>query len=146
MGIIDAISKFIKASVHDVNGKVSSSRISAYFILGGILTSNAIFIGIDIGNAIVKWNQNSIYEVPIDHIALFSMILAHHLVLLGLKRGSDIKAMELAGQQSTTNTQAVGQTHSTVDTSKKDTSKSSNVGDDELEIPNEPPQDPPPGV
>jgi hypothetical protein len=79
----------IKTSTLDANGKYSHTRVSSYFILGSILTSCAVFITIDLVNAIIMWRKAQTYTIPWDHVALFALILGHHLVLLGLKKSSD---------------------------------------------------------
>ncbi len=76
-------------------GKISTTRIQSYLILGSIFTSTIVFISIDIVNAIIKWRLNEIYEVPIQHITLFGMVLAHHLALLGINKNSENKAMDV---------------------------------------------------
>lgn len=78
----------LKDSVKDKNGKISSSRISSYFILFSIVLSGLSFIVIEIINASIKWKAGNIYIIPTEHIALFGMILGHHLVLLGIVKNS----------------------------------------------------------
>lgn len=80
------ILNYIKQSIYDKDGKVSATKISSYVILGGILTNSAVFIGIDIVNAILSWNKGLSYIIPPSHIGIFSLILTHHLILLGLKK------------------------------------------------------------
>lgn len=80
---------YIGKSSTDSHGKISSSRLSSYFILFGIILLCFVFMGIEIGNAILAWNKNEAYIVPFAHITIFGMILAHHLVLLGLKNAND---------------------------------------------------------
>ena len=77
----------IKSS-YNANGKVSSSRISSYFILGSILTSSLVFIIIEIGNAVFSWMKKEVYVIPTEHIAIFGMILSHHLLLLGIVKNA----------------------------------------------------------
>lgn len=89
VNFISRLLRVIKESSRDSAGKMSSARISSFFILGSILTSTVFFICVDIGNAILKWNNGETYTVPLDHIAIFSLILSHHLILLGIKRASD---------------------------------------------------------
>lgn len=75
-------------SVRDAKGKISSSRIASYFILFFILLENLIFILIEIGNAILMWNQEKIYIIPAAHIGILGMILGHHLLLLGIVKNA----------------------------------------------------------
>ena len=97
-GIIDKIFTLINMSVYDKkDGKVSSTRMSSYFILGAILTAAGVFIGIDIVNAIVALYNKGFYEVPANHIVLYGMTLAHHLTLLGINKSAE-KNVEVAVQ------------------------------------------------
>jgi sulfite exporter TauE/SafE len=89
--LIKEVFKLINLSILDKNGKVSSGRLSSYFILGAILTSTAVFIGIDITNAIIAMLQKGFYEIPTNHIVLYGMMLAHHLALLGINKNSETK-------------------------------------------------------
>ena len=84
--------KLIEESVYDKKGgKISSGRMSSYFVLGAILTAAGIFIGIDILNAFIALKNKGFYEVPANHIVLYGMTLAHHLTLLGINKQSERK-------------------------------------------------------
>lgn len=72
----------------------SSSKISSYFILPLIWLSGLIFAYIDYSNHMIMKKQNLVYEIPMAHIFIYSLTLTHHLVLLGLKRGSDAKYLD----------------------------------------------------
>lgn len=73
----------VKASVIK-DGKPSSSRIIGYFMSINITLSGISFIVIDIINAINSWKEKGAYEIPGTHVALFGMMLAHQLTLLGI--------------------------------------------------------------
>lgn len=89
----------IRETVKDYLGKYSITRVSSYFLLATILLNSLVYIGIDIVNAIKKWSKNDgDYVIPWNHIIIFSMILTHHLILLGLKKSTDSKAMDLMPQ------------------------------------------------
>lgn len=92
--MFDKVFNNINLSIKDITGRVSSGKISSYFILGSILTSSAAFILIDIVNAIVSWRLGNTYTIPIEHIGIFALILSHHLVLLGIKNASDKTKIE----------------------------------------------------
>ncbi len=84
--------ELVELSVRDKrDGKISSGRLSLYFILGAILTAAGVFIGIDIANAVVAIINKGSYEVPANHIVLYGMTLAHHLTLLGINKNSETK-------------------------------------------------------
>ena len=93
------MSKFwqtIYNSVKDHFGKESLARISSYFILVVIMINSLVYVSIDLINAIGEWRKpytpgSSVgtYTIPMNHILLYSLLLAHHLVLLGLKKASD---------------------------------------------------------
>lgn len=89
MNFINKIFSVIKNSVYDLTGKMSHTKISSYFILAVILLGNLAYIAIDICNGIMMWGKGMIFEIPMDHIIIYSITLTHHLVLLGLKKGSD---------------------------------------------------------
>jgi hypothetical protein len=83
------IVSYVRQSVHGNGGYISHTKISSYFILGGILTSIIIFSSVDIINAIISWQVGNVYTIPYEHIFIYSLTLTHHLILLGLKKGSD---------------------------------------------------------
>ncbi len=83
--------QIISNSIKDHFGKDSLSRISSYFILVVIILNSLVYVSIDLINAISEWKKptGSSYIIPMNHILIFSLILAHHLVLLGLKKSTD---------------------------------------------------------
>lgn len=83
------IKSIFDGSIKDKEGKYSSSRLSSFVILGSVLTSTLLFIVIDLINAIEKWKANEVYIIPVEHIGIFSLILSHHLILLGLKNSGE---------------------------------------------------------
>jgi len=85
----------IRETIKDYLGKYSITRVSSYFLLATILFNSLVYISIDIVNAIQNWRNGDEYRIPWNHITIFSMILAHHLILLGLKKSNDSKAMEV---------------------------------------------------
>lgn len=87
--MIHYIKQIYDGSIKDKNGKYSSSRLSSFFILTSILLSTVMFIIIDLINAIEMWKLNKIYTIPVEHIGIFSLILSHHLILLGLKNSGE---------------------------------------------------------
>ncbi len=98
MGIKDILHS-IKDSCYDNAGKLSSGRISSYFLLGSILFSNFCFSLIDLINAVhAIINKGEAYEIPAMHLALYAATLAHHLALLGIKMNS--KAEPAPGEKS----------------------------------------------
>lgn len=84
-----------KSLLTKVGGKISTTRIQSYLILGSILTATAVFLVIDVVNAVEKWNLNEMYTVPTEHITLFGMVLAHHLALLGINKNSETKTANI---------------------------------------------------
>lgn len=74
---------FLKSSTLK-DGKPSSSRIIGYFMSINITLSGLSFIVIDIVNAVNSWRTTGAYEIPGTHVALFGMMLAHQLSLLGI--------------------------------------------------------------
>jgi len=80
----------IKESLyHKKDGKISSGRLSSYFILFVIILSNIAFISIDISNAFVAIHSKGFFEIPSNHIVLYGMTLAHHLALLGINKTTE---------------------------------------------------------
>lgn len=67
-----------------MGGKPSSSRIISYFVSVNIALSGLSFVVIDVVNAINAWKSDGHYEIPGTHVALFGMMLAHQLSLLGI--------------------------------------------------------------
>lgn len=78
-----------ESAYHKKGGKVSSGRMSSYFILGVIVAAATTFIGIDIANAIIAIINKGFYEIPANHIVLYGMTLAHHLALLGINKNAE---------------------------------------------------------
>jgi hypothetical protein len=91
--------ELVELSVYEKRGgKVSSGRLSSYFILGAILTAAGVFIGIDIVNAVMAILNKGYYEIPANHIVFYGMTLAHHLTLLGINKNTERK-VEVAVQE-----------------------------------------------
>lgn len=83
--------KRIDESLYDSMGKVSHTKISSYIILLGIYVSSLVFLIIDIVNAGITWADGKTYEIPGPHIGIFTLLLGHHLALLGIKKYSENK-------------------------------------------------------
>lgn len=83
------LSMMKESAYHKKGGKVSSGRMSSYFILGVIVAAATTFIGIDIANAIIAIINKGFYEIPANHIVLYGMTLAHHLALLGINKNAE---------------------------------------------------------
>ncbi len=89
-GIISKIFGLMKESVyHKKGGKVSSGRLSSFFVLFAIISAAFTFIGIDIANAVIALMNKGFYEIPANHIVLYGMTLAHHLTLLGINKNAE---------------------------------------------------------
>ena len=73
------------------DGKVSSTRVSSYFILGAIVLISIVFVSIEVVNSIIMWKTGMPYAIPGEHIAIFGMILTHHLALLGINKAAETK-------------------------------------------------------
>lgn len=86
--------KRIDESLYDAMGKVSHTKISSYVILLVIYVSSLVFLVIDIVNAAMSWSDGKAYEIPGAHIGLFTLLLGHHLALLGIKKNSENKAIQ----------------------------------------------------
>jgi hypothetical protein len=88
----NSIAKYVGKSVHEKRGgKVSSSRISSYFMLGAIILTSVTFVVIELVNAFMMWKLGLPYVIPSEHIVIFGMILAHHLTLLGINKNAETK-------------------------------------------------------
>lgn len=85
MNIIKSMREKISASLHDHLGKISSATISSYFILGNILLSSTVYLIIELVNAHTMWSSGHVYNIPLEHVGIFSLVLTHHLILLGIK-------------------------------------------------------------
>jgi hypothetical protein len=91
-GFMKKIFTLIGKSIHGKkDGKVSSTRMASYFILGAILLAAVVFVGIDIANACVAIYNKGFYEIPMNHIVIYGMTLAHHLTLLGINKNHETK-------------------------------------------------------
>lgn len=115
----------MKESSYDKKGgKVSSGRLSSYFILAVIVGAALTFISIDIVNAIMAIINRGFYEVPANHIILYGMTLAHHLTLLGINKNSEIK-IEQAVQDKM---KSLNQLNQKENSSEKTTSENTDAG------------------
>jgi len=84
----------VKASLV-VDGKPSSSRIMGYFVSINIALSGFSFVIIDMINAVIAWkSKEGSYEIPGTHVALFGMMLAHQLSLLGIYKAMENKGIK----------------------------------------------------
>ena len=79
------LSKISKSS-YDHLGKVSQVRIQSYFILGQIILTSLIFMGLEIINAIIAYKRGSVWSPTGQFITMFGMLLGHHLYMLHLKK------------------------------------------------------------
>ncbi len=73
------------------DGKVSSTRLSAYFFLASIISFTISFISIMSTNAFILWKSGAPHIIPSEHIVIFGMLLAHHLTLLGINKNAETK-------------------------------------------------------
>lgn len=109
----------IKSIESGIGGKISTTRISSYLILGSILTTTAIYLSIDVVNAFKMWQKDSTYIIPSEHIVVFGMILTHHLALLGINKTAETKQINNGSfntqleQKPNTNKPAPSQSEST---------------------------------
>ncbi len=83
----------VKSIESKVGGKISTTRISSYLILGSILTTTTVYLGIDFVNAIKMWQKDLTYAIPSEHIVVFGMVLTHHLALLGINKNAETKQL-----------------------------------------------------
>ncbi len=80
----------ISQSLVDHLGKVSQVRVQSYFILAEIIITGFFFLAIEAANAYqFIFVDNKPYAPTTQSIVVFGMVLAHHLVMLGLKSGSE---------------------------------------------------------
>jgi hypothetical protein len=103
MNIFKKIGNAIELSTQSKEGKTSSTRISSYFILGAIVLISLLFIAIEIVNAIIMWKNGAPYVIPGEHIAIFGMILTHHLALLGINKTAETKVEQAKQAHNKTN-------------------------------------------
>lgn len=86
--------KRIDESLYDASGRISHTKISSYIILLGIYVSSLMFLLLDIVNAFITWFKGNVYEIPGAHIGIFTLLLGHHLALLGIKKYSETQNMK----------------------------------------------------
>lgn len=80
----------ILKSCYDHLGKLSQVRIQSYFILAEIIITGLFFLVIEGANAYLSiFRDGVIYKPSSESIVIFGMVLTHHLVMLGLKKGSE---------------------------------------------------------
>jgi len=127
-GIIGKILGLMKESAYDKKGgKISSGRLSSYFILAVIVGAALTFISIDVVNAIMAIVNKGFYEVPANHIVLYGMTLAHHLTLLGINKNSETK-IEQAVQEKLKSLHQLNEKEVPTDTPPAPTENSEEVG------------------
>jgi CRISPR/Cas system-associated endonuclease Cas3-HD len=72
-------------------GKESSTRISAYLVLSIIYLFSIIFLSIEITSAIIALCSIGKYVISNEIIIIFSALLSHHLILLGINKNYENK-------------------------------------------------------
>lgn len=70
-------------------GGLSSSRITGYFILCIVMLFAGVFLGIEIGCAIVALWKVGIYHISNEAIIIFGSLLTHHLSVMGINKKSE---------------------------------------------------------
>lgn len=130
-GFFAKLFSLMRESVYDkAKGKISSGRLSSYFILAAIVGSASVFVGIDIVNAIMAIVNKGFYEIPANHIVLYGMTLAHHLTLLGINKNSETK-IEQAVQEKLKSLNQLNPKDISTDVSTKDVEDYEYRGDGE---------------
>lgn len=72
-------------SAYDKFGKMSHIRVSSYIVLFPIIINSCVFMCIEMLNVIKLWHKDEAYVIPVSHITIFGMILAHHISILFYK-------------------------------------------------------------
>lgn len=72
-------------SAYDKFGKMSHIRVSSYIVLFPIIINSFVFMLIEMLNMIKLWHKDEAYVIPVSHITIFGMILAHHISILFYK-------------------------------------------------------------
>ncbi len=106
----------ILESVKDKFNQISHTRIASYVILCTITINSLVFMGIEITNVI---KSNGAYVIPMEHIAIFGMVLGHHLTLVGLKRNSETKQTKIDADASSNTSHTSSDTTIVIDDSSK---------------------------
>lgn len=83
----------LKSAAKSPWGGLSSNRLSGYMILGVIILSASVFLGIEIAAAVVALIYTHAYSVSANAIVILGMLLAHHLTLNGLKNSAETKQL-----------------------------------------------------
>lgn len=83
--------EIIRSSFTSANGKESSTRISAYVILGGIILIVLTTVAIELTSAIMAFIAGDVYLLSNEIIIVLGALLTHHLTLLGINKGYETK-------------------------------------------------------
>ena len=83
--------EIIRSSFTSTNGKESSTRISAYLILGGIILIVLTAVAIEITAAIMAFIAGEGYLLSNEFLIVLGSLLTHHLALLGINKNYETK-------------------------------------------------------
>lgn len=72
------------------NGRPSSSRIFSYVMMLVIFMLGLTHVAIEIGNAIISWQDDKVHVPSINSISITGMWLAHQLTLLGIYKRAEV--------------------------------------------------------
>jgi hypothetical protein len=90
MKMLMKIRNLIEQSLFTGDDKPSSSRIFSYIMMTVIFLIGISHVGIEIGNAILKWKISEVYVPSWQSISIIAMWLAHQLTLLGIYKSAEV--------------------------------------------------------
>lgn len=73
------------------DNKLSSTRLSAYAILTGVLLIVLVALGVEISSAITGLINKQTYVLSNEFIIVLGSLLTHHLALLGINKHHETK-------------------------------------------------------
>jgi len=101
MNIISKLLELFKKSANNPWGGISSTRVSAYFLLLAIFAFAITTLGIEISTAIVALMDTGKYVLSNEFIVVLGLFLSHHLTLLGINQNNETKQLNNENKKST---------------------------------------------
>ena len=93
MQLFNKILSTLKISTKSPWGGISSSRVSSFFLLSVIMLSVLVFLGIEISVAVSSLIHTGTYVISNESIIIFTLLLSHHLSLLGISKSNETKQL-----------------------------------------------------
>lgn len=94
---MNKIYELIIESLKTIGGKTSSTRIISYILVGVVILFSLTFLGIEIASAVLILNTGAKYVISNEIVVIFTALLSHILILLGINKSNEKKVSDESG-------------------------------------------------